>query len=231
MNSASDSKSLTRIRALFKEELRTNPELYHPLDIERVFSDDWQIQRFIQNEPDGVEWNAFKALCRTLQWKQRIGLHQLTDQHFPESIRQLNELSDQRSEEGVLIQWEVSPSSKLVKEYKSLLHKHFIYSLEQLDQRSAEHGFILIVNSFLDQQYGKLELEYLHYQLEIIQHFYPGALKAMYLVNQSWLLSAMVRVYLFAESKLKHKHAEQKSLVKCIRSEEVKSLVQHLKVF
>lgn len=105
------SESIARLRARFEADQAAHPTFYHPVDIERVRTEDWQVARFLldqnQNQQlDQVEDKAFAALCKALQWKKSFGLHDRSDADYPLELWTLNDIEVcGRDRAGRLIQW------------------------------------------------------------------------------------------------------------------------------
>lgn len=102
------AEAIARLRALFEADLSAHPDLYHPIDVERVRTEEWQVKRFLLDQPDQEdETAAFAALSKALQWKKSFGLHDRTDQYFPKEIWELNGVEIYgKDKEGHLVQWE-----------------------------------------------------------------------------------------------------------------------------
>ena len=84
------NESIARLRQMFEDEIANNADLYHSIDIERVRTEDWQVKRFLLDQPDMDEKKAFDNLCKALQWKKSFGVHDRTDQSFPKEFWELN---------------------------------------------------------------------------------------------------------------------------------------------
>ena len=55
------------IRRKFLLEANTDGQFYHPIDVERVRTEDWQIERFVLE--NGSEDQALRALITAMKWK------------------------------------------------------------------------------------------------------------------------------------------------------------------
>ena len=99
--------AIDSVRARFEKELATVPDSFHPIDIERVRNDQWQVKRFLLHYGND-EAAAAEALFKALRWKKEYGIHNRDDRYFP---RELFEMSGAeicgRDKEGRLIHWGV----------------------------------------------------------------------------------------------------------------------------
>lgn len=83
------AEAIANLRAKFETELSANGSEYHPIDIERVRTEEWQVKRFIMDN-EGNEDKAFSELIRVMKWKKSYGIHDRNDQYFPTEFWQLN---------------------------------------------------------------------------------------------------------------------------------------------
>lgn len=75
---------VTRLRDMFYEEARANPDLYDRRDLKRFFDDPSgysALRYLVQRSYD--EQRAFKLVMETLRWRHRIGLNQVLAEDFP----------------------------------------------------------------------------------------------------------------------------------------------------
>ena len=187
------AEAIATIRAEFEKELSSNIHLYHPIDIERVRSEDWQVKRFIIDQPDGDVSKAFAALCRSLQWKKSFGLHDRTDEYFPKEIWELNAIEIYgRDKEERVIQWEAIRNQRSFKELSLIVRQFVAHNMERVDREAGETGFILIT----DANGGgikNIDMDLSKFKIAIVE-YYPMGMRAMYIVDQPWLLNAIVKI-------------------------------------
>ena len=71
---------LARVLTTFLALAQRDKELFHPKDIEMVKSNDWWIERyFVKNR---TEEEATRALINAMEWRNDIGVHNLTEEQF-----------------------------------------------------------------------------------------------------------------------------------------------------
>ena len=76
------------MRSRFETELASKPSAYHPIDVDRVRTDDWQLLRFLERSTNWTE--AYAQLIDALQWKKQVGVHDKRDEDFPREFYELN---------------------------------------------------------------------------------------------------------------------------------------------
>ncbi len=190
------AEAIARLRAQFEAELTTNPSLYHPVDIDRVRTEDWQVKRYLLEEEEHGNNNeevAFEALLKTLQWKKRFGLHERTDQYFPREFWELNVTEQWGADRaGHLIQWGRVRNTKIIPEI-SLLSKQFAaHCLERMDRLCGEKGSVFI-GHMKQASFWTRDRDFEEFQMELMAH-YPRQCRAMYIVDMPWIIAAILRL-------------------------------------
>lgn len=187
------AEGISEIRAKFEQELSAHPDLYHPIDVERVRTEEWQVKRFILDQADGDLQKAFAALIKALQWKKSFGVHDRTDQYFPKEIWELNAIEIYgKDKSGRVIQWEAIRNQRTFKEINVLVRQFVVHTMERVDRQSGETGFILVTDAN-GGGLANVDLDLAKFKIAAIDN-YPLGMKAMYIVDQPWLLSAIIRI-------------------------------------
>jgi len=187
------TKAIASIRARFESELGTNYSLYHPIDIERVCTEDWQVKRFLLDHSDD-ESAAFNALCKCLRWKCEFGVHDRTDQYFPLEFWTLSgwEMAG-RNRESHQIVWGITKHDQYFEEL-ALLRKQFSgHVVEKVDRIVKETGCINITDGNGTSMFNLNNRELQNFQMEVI-NYYPGLIHAMYMVDIPWILHPMIKL-------------------------------------
>ncbi|GBM19060.1 hypothetical protein AVEN_236890-1, partial [Araneus ventricosus] len=73
---------ITQLRSRFFDELRSDEELYHPDDIERVKDNDWFIGRYLLHMEKDVD-KAFHMLTESLQYRKEYEINTLRKKDLP----------------------------------------------------------------------------------------------------------------------------------------------------
>ena len=196
------AEAIGRLRALFEVELTKNPDLYHPVDIDRVRTEDWQVKRFLL-EKEGNEPAAFQALLSALQWKQSFGVHDRPDAHYPAELWLLNDIEIAgQDRQGRLVQWGSIRNKRYFKPIAALARQFVAHVLERADRAAGEGGFV-IVSDAAGGGLANVDLEMNQFNQAILVH-YPQALKAMYIVDLPWLLNSLMRLMMtFVDPRLR----------------------------
>lgn len=208
------NEKLSRVREKFEQELITNGHLYHSIDIERVRNEQWQVERFlIDQQPNDDENEAFKALCKSLQWKKSFGIHERCDQSFAKELWELCSVEiNGRDYKGRVIQWESIRNQRKFKELKLIAQQFVAHNIERLDRMAGSDGFILVSN--IDgANFSNIDNEIIQYKLATIDH-YPVGLRQLLVVDLPWFFNSLVRVMLsFTSPRL------QEMIIYCKRTE------------
>lgn len=215
------NEKIIRIREKFEQELITNGHLYHSIDIERVRTEQWQVERFLidqQQQPNlnDYENEAFNALCKSLQWKKSFGVHERCDQSFAKELWELCSVEiNGRDYKGRVIQWESIRNQRKFKELELIARQFVAHNIERLDRMAGPDGFILVSN--IDgANISNIDNDIIQYKLTTIEH-YPGGLRQLLVVDLPWFLNSLMSIILnFTSPKLRE------MIIYCKRTELVK---------
>jgi len=184
---------IARLRAQFESELTANPSLYHPIDIERVRSEDWQIRRFLIEHEE--EEKAYKALLRGLQWKKSFGIHERTAQYFPIEMYVLSGGETVgEDKEGRLIGWGSAKNHRPFKELHLIQRQFVAHQFERMDRLAGEKGFVSVTDARGTSMFNA-DSEMQKFQNELFT-YYPAMIKGMYLVEMPWLLNTIMKLFI-----------------------------------
>ena len=132
------------IRSWFEDELLVNPTLYHPLDINRVRTEDWAVVRFLERSPNRAE--AWRRIKDSLQWKVKMGVHTKTEEQFPREFYEINNIEIMgHNKEDRLIIWATSKYSRDFSELKVYIKEFIRHEIEMFDQMASESGKLMII--------------------------------------------------------------------------------------
>ena len=81
------SAEVIQVRELFLNHLNKWPDHFDPVDVERIKSCDWIIERFLEyqkivNHKTDVNATA-KKLIEAMKWRKEQGVNQLKESNFP----------------------------------------------------------------------------------------------------------------------------------------------------
>lgn len=191
------AEAVARLRARFETEVLSHPSTYHPIDIERVRTENWQVRRFLQYTPvvtnEDHETTAFNALCRALAWKKSYGLHDRTDATFPLENWSLNSVEIAgRDRQGRPIQWETMHNQVVFKEVRWLTKQFVAHCFEKIDREAGEAGFVAITDS-TGAGINNIDLEVTKFKIEVLG-YYPGGIRQYIVVSLPWLLNAIMKM-------------------------------------
>ena len=213
------SESIERLRARFEStELATNIKLYHPIDIDRVRTEQWQVKRFLleqqtlslspgdckEKEEQQLEERAFVSLCKSLQWKKSFGIHERSDQYYPKEFWVLNTIEvNGKTHTGQPVLWGTIKNKRSFKETQLLAKQFVAHVLERTDRLAGERGFT-VVSDTNGASLINIDLELSRFNTEILE-YYPQGMRAMYVVDLPWLLNAIMKIMMnFMEPQKRH---------------------------
>lgn len=211
------AEAIAKVREMFEAELAKNADAYHPVDIERVRNEEWQVKRFLLASKDNVD-EAFAALCQALQWKKTFGLHDRPDSFYPKEIWELNGIEIcGRDKENHLVQWEVYRNQRSFKEANLLARQFIAHTIERADRAAGEDGFVLVMDVG-GAGISNIDMDQIKFKLQTIE-LYPSALRAMYVVDLPWILNPIMKVivsFMSPHIKAIMKYVNRKELIQLI---------------
>nr|XP_027200386.1 uncharacterized protein LOC113794464 [Dermatophagoides pteronyssinus] len=194
--------SIESLRSRFNEEVDKNPSLYHPIDVERVRTEEWQVKRYLE-EFDNDENQAFELMKKSLQWKNEFGIHDRNDQYFPLEFYDSTEFLG-RDKQGRYVQLEIFRNQYHLKELTLLYRQYVAHNLERIDRMAGENGFILLMDTN-GAGVSNINLDLTKFKLSIIE-LYPGSLKQFFVVDLPWLLNPIMKIIVgFMGQKIREK--------------------------
>ena len=139
--SGKNEEIVRRLRDRFLAQCVSNPGIYHPIDVERVRSEDWEVRRYVVNFD--TEDEAYEELTRTLKWKKSFGLHDRSDDYFPKELHIIfgheNYSYDRK---GLVVKWNTEDRYRKIGDLSPLIQQFCAHQLEQLDRNAGANGWL-----------------------------------------------------------------------------------------
>lgn len=182
------------LRSKVIEEVKTNPELYHEFDVQRVQTDDWQLERFAQDTDNEEE--AFKRIIETMVWKKSLKVHDMTDEDFPREFYEINGLKLLGFDKNnCLVAWNTSRHGRELSSIRTQFQQFLIHETEFLDRTSGMNGMVH-VNDAKQASMFSFDLELNRFMSNIVQKHYPGLMRRSIMINLPMLLSPIFKLVL-----------------------------------
>ncbi len=205
---AEAAEEITQIRALFEEALASAPTgTYHPVDIDRVRTDDWTILRYLQrtgssssppseekNQKDQKVKEGFKLLKAALKWKASSGIHDASDEDFPREFYLLNALEVVgRNAEGQLVLWTTSKYSREFDLIREPIKQFMLHEIEYMDRLGGPCGLVIVSDA---RHVGlfNVDVDMTRYMQDIVARYYPGSIRLTVVTNLSMLLDPIYKI-------------------------------------
>lgn len=175
-------QQIATLRERFEAELQLssaqNAARFHPIDISRVRTEDWQVKRYILDEESGDLEAAYKALVRTLEWKCKWGVHENRLSQYPQELFDLYSIEafEEGDREGRLVFAEVMRGQRRYPELDQHWRAFVIAWAEHLDRRVGERGLTYLVD-FTGSSLLKIDFGLTKFRTGIISRHYPLLLK------------------------------------------------------
>ena len=158
---------------------------YHEIDIYRICTDDWTIDRYLLVNKD--QQNAYNALLEAIQWKKKFGVHQRTNDYF---MREVYEWGDPelcgQDKLGRYIVWHNirhhNPS--IFNEFENLAKLMLAHMHENYDKIVHKRGLTIIrwLENSQIMNFVKIKMNLIRFDKEVL-NYYPLMIRYHLLVN------------------------------------------------
>jgi hypothetical protein len=195
MSNQDISAIVKSIRKKFFNEYELNPELYHEIDVNRVRTDNWQIERFVLDQENANEDKAYESLIKALQWKKSFGIHDRSDQYFPKEFYELHAIEMYgRDKEGRIILWERTRNFKKILDFVNLEQQFIAHKIEKLDSEGSRNGWTLVSNT-MGSRLRNINLEKYRFKIGLLQ-YYPQGLRSAFIVDLPSNMNSIMEIIL-----------------------------------
>ena len=151
--------------------LNDNNNLFDEIDIFRVRTDDWQINRFVIEHQD--IYRALYALRIAMRWRKEFGIHRRNDQYFPKEFYEALE-SDQtgRDRDGRYVHWSNINANRIAKipEIHDLLKQFAAHVNEKTDKKVHRNGLLFVID-LSKVNFSNLGVDMIRFNIELNQYY------------------------------------------------------------
>lgn len=198
---ATMNRAIEAVRQKFAQEVGKNPDLYHPVDVKRAETEDWQIERYLidanNNDTElsdqDIE-NAFKNMIETFQMKKELKTHDIDWSYFPTEFYQFYYLELYgKDKEGLPILWEALRNQRMFTEYGTIFKQLIMFMLEQTDRKAGKNGFIYCCDH---NQVGleNVDLGLTRFRIDNVCKYFPQSIKKVIMIDVPFLIKPFIRL-------------------------------------
>ncbi|OTF76158.1 hypothetical protein BLA29_004094 [Euroglyphus maynei] len=189
----SNSSIIERIRERLEEEFKHNVTLYDSIDIERIRTDSWQVERFIQEYHHENE--TFDAILKTLKWRKSERVNEINENDFFKELWTLFNLEIHgHDHHGRIIHWMTWQNVSIPKDIIDLAYRFSIYITEQMDRMAGRNGCTSIIN-VRHASLRDIRIDFFRILIKIPKH-YPGLMRMWLFVDQPYFLRTVSNLLL-----------------------------------
>lgn len=183
---------IASVRQQLHPEFTTNQELYEPLDIERISTDDWSVERFIIEKKLSTA-DAVQMIKETMRWRHYLCLTTLTESHFPREFYLLGTAFSSGSfdREGNGLLFLRTKFHRKMEEMKYLGEQYTAFMVEQLDRSLGRNRGVTIVFDASNSGYANLDMESLGRLVQAISQYFPCGLKRLLVYEMLSIFSGL----------------------------------------
>ncbi|CAL1285107.1 unnamed protein product [Larinioides sclopetarius] len=184
---------IMQLRSRFFDELRSDEDLYHPDDIERVKDNDWFIGRYLLHMEKDVD-KAFHMLTESLKYRKEYEINTLRKKDLPREYFDARAIflynKDKRDHPVVVVRCKTHVKKE---ETRRQQLQYMLYWIEK-GVRAADWGVVSILFDCTDSGVGNVDLEMMRQLFEAFRKYYPWGLGYFLVYNMPWYLSAVWRI-------------------------------------
>lgn len=187
--------SIQQVREMFADEVKNNGDLYDPIDVERVATDDYTVERYLKHHKGDLE-KGYNMLVEAMRWRRSFGVNHIKRTDFPKEYFETGEAhlytTDQNGVSTVYLRVKLH---KKINELNTLSQKFLVYLFEKCEQegRQSGKGYGLIWDCYGGNLFN-VDLELLQFLTNIWINYYPGGTKYVLLHELPWILRAIYRL-------------------------------------
>ncbi|XP_054163782.1 uncharacterized protein LOC128961558 [Oppia nitens] len=173
------------IRRRFLHEADAKPQLFHEIDVKRVRTEDWQIERYLTSNGSADE--ALNSLITALEWKKSFGLHERNHKYFPKEMFKIYSYEKPSVDKnGRLALWGRQRKYKNHPEFDQLFRQFMAYLIESVDRQAGNRGWTIV---YMAKTGGITEIlgnQYIDYYANGCQLFLN--VDTPWIIRQNWKL-------------------------------------------
>lgn len=166
------------------------------LDIEKVKSNNWFIERFILEHSEDIFGDeneiieqSSQSIIECLRWRAKQRVNHLTCVDFPLEFYSSGIISHAVSVTNDSI---VFIRGKLFKRnlhsWANLLKQFIIHYYELMDSKLPGANSAIIIIDLTDCRLRHLDIQYIYFIVDLVDKYYPNSCRKMYLANASWFI-------------------------------------------
>jgi hypothetical protein len=191
LTDTTNGTKVSEIRHKFLSEVESNPDLYHDIDVERVRTEDWQVERYVIRH-ETVD-KAYEALVAAMQWKKSFGVHDRTDTYFPrELVYVIGYEPQSRDREGRVVRWSVLRHYKKISDFSPLILQFTAHLVESLDREAGNMGYVSVVD-IKGTGYANCDMTLTLAMIDFMRH-YPLGPRLSVCMDLPWILKGVAKV-------------------------------------
>ncbi|XP_054163780.1 uncharacterized protein LOC128961555 [Oppia nitens] len=190
LTDVSNRAPVDEIRKNFLLEVSNSPDLYDKIDVERVSTEDWEIERFILCHKNIDK--AFEELIKSIQWKKSYGLHDRDHTYFPKELVHIFGYEKfSRDTDGRVVGWIAGSRYKKIGQFSPLIYQYGFYVVEMIDRMAGNKGWTVVADHH-GAGLANVDMNLFYMGLEALK-YYPMGFKLMINIDLPWLLNSIIK--------------------------------------
>lgn len=211
-----------KIRSIIMEMYSDDPELFDPIDIERVKVDDWYIKRFLLAQDRNVK-SASNMLVGSLKWRKSYGVNHLDLRSFPSEIYRLGAFFVyEHDKEGHEVLYVRANLFRRSKDLRPILVQYGVAIGCQVE-KASKNGVVCVID-FKNLSLAHVDLEIMRIIISTIVNHFPLFVQRFFVCNIPSVLqmiSSLVINLIPSSGRNRLTFVDNKELTKYIDSDKI----------
>ncbi|XP_065211892.1 motile sperm domain-containing protein 2-like [Planococcus citri] len=190
-------EAVEELRKLFFDKLKVESEnksnFFHPLDIERIRSNETWVNRFLTHHEGDIN-EALNMIWETCEWRKNKKVNEINEQNV-----KLEYLKDGSlfpygcdKDEKTMLVFKYKMHFKCQKDFEEL-KRCLIYWFERLE-RQTNHDQITIFFDMMDSGLSNMDMEFSKYIINLNKQYYPSFINYILIFEMPWVLNAAFKI-------------------------------------
>ena len=184
------------MRQSFQQQVSESPDLFDAVDVAKVASDDWTVDRFIGLKKHDLD-AASAALVKAMKWRQEMSVSSIRETDFPAEFFWTGETHEYvRDRNNCAMMYARVKFHKQLTEFTPISKRYLIYLIERMEEEvrtSGANGWALIYDCDGGTIFNN-NMDLLFFMIQAIFEYYPLSLTYIGLYNLPWVLRAIYHV-------------------------------------
>ncbi|XP_015782883.1 motile sperm domain-containing protein 2 [Tetranychus urticae] len=184
-----DQSAIDLLKKEFSKKTAAEPDLFDPVDLQKVEEDDWWAYRFLAVNSLNQD-AALDNMVQSMKWRKEHNFHSFKMNYFPDMFFRTGALfqyeTDKQGRPSLILRIKFV---RKIKDIQSAIEQFVDHTLWSIDETANGNGWILIFD-FKDAGLQNADFDLLHYLINALKIHFPFGVDSVLVVDLPWILKA-----------------------------------------